>query len=186
MQYSDDLGRIYFYNVTTAETTWEPPPGVEITPPPGHQQETAGDASEDGEELCKQQSFLLEEETKSPAVQLAEARQGMLAAMQGVEKRLHKARRGVEGGRPVEDVLSLLQQLQTSYDKMREMQTTFEGFANQRLGEQTQFMQSQGAYLSGLQSHMLGDEDQSSVASKVFKKAAYVADTLNRNKRAAL
>ena len=47
-------------------------------------------------------------------------------------------------------------------------------------------METQSAYLNGLQSHMLGEEDQSSMASKIFKKAAYVADTLHRNKQAAL
>ena len=60
----------------------------------------------------------------------------MLAAMQGVEKRLNKARRGVEAGRPVEDVLSLLAQLKLSYEGLQAIQGTFEGFANQRMGEQ--------------------------------------------------
>lgn len=110
----------------------------------------------------------------------------MLGAMQGVEKRLHKAKRGVEGGRPVEDVLALLSSLQRSYDSLRAAQTTFEGFANQRIGDQSSFMEKQSAYSNGLQTHMLGDEDTSSMASKIFKKAAYVADTLNRNKQAAL
>jgi len=47
-------------------------------------------------------------------------------------------------------------------------------------------MKDQSVYLNGLQSHMLGEEDANSLAGRIFKKAAYVADTLHRNQRAAL
>ncbi|KAL1504232.1 hypothetical protein AB1Y20_010641 [Prymnesium parvum] len=184
MQYSDDLGRVYFYNSVTNETTWQPPPGIEMMA--GQQQESTEDsASQTAEERAEQASYF-EDVQQSLAVQLAESREALLTAMKGVEKRLYKARKGVEAGRPVEDVLSLLGQLQQSYDKLQKCQTDFETFASERISDQSQFMDSQSAYLNGLQSHMLGDVDAQSTASKLFKKAAYVAETLHRNREAAL
>ena len=44
MQYSDDLGRVYFYNSVTQVTTWDPPPGVEISPPATVQPEYVDEA----------------------------------------------------------------------------------------------------------------------------------------------
>ena len=47
-------------------------------------------------------------------------------------------------------------------------------------------MQKQGTYLNGLQSHMLGDAEPDSLATRIFKKCAFVADTFSRNRHAAL
>ena len=48
--------------------------------------------------------------------------------------------------------------------------------------QQRTFMQSQASYLSGLQTHVLGDAQPSadSRAGRIFRKAAYVADTYQR------
>ena len=49
--------------------------------------------------------------------------------------------------------------------------------------EETQraFMSGKSAYLSGLQAHVLGEDTAGdTVAGKIFKKGAYVADTFNK------
>ena len=46
---------------------------------------------------------------------------------------------------------------------------------------QRSFMTDKAAYLNGLHKHVLGeDSTDASVASKIFRKGAYVADTFNK------
>ena len=55
-----------------------------------------------------------------------------------------------------------------------------------RAEQEREYMQKQGTYLNGLQSHMLGDSEPDSLATRIFKKCAFVADTFSRNRHAAL
>jgi len=52
--------------------------------------------------------------------------------------------------------------------------------------QQKEYFKKNNTYLNGLQSHMLGDEPDKSHATGLFKKCAYVADTIFKNKHVAL
>ena len=56
------------------------------------------------------------------------------------------------------------------------------------LGEQQQdYLAQHGTYLSGLHKHVLGsDPKESAIGSRIFKKCAYVADAIYRNRTVAI
>ena len=173
-QYTDEAsGRPYYYHAGRNETSWALP-----QEPP-----LARTASMDSEADRRAQLDALREgpnEATPPQV-LAASKTDLLAAMEQLEKVTHKARRGVEADRALHDLAPLFEQLRTTFDMMSERGADYEQKWLRR-GEQEQtFLESKGDYLNGLQTHMLGDSnpDPNSVASKAFRKCAYVADAFN-------
>ncbi len=118
---------------------------------------------------------------------MAEARAAVAASVQAAEKRLAKARRAIESERSAEDFLNLWQgvaeALAQADEKVSELRAAVAGAAG---GGQQEFLDEHGAYLNGLQGHMLGQGDSENLAGRLFKKCAYVADSVYRNKQIGL
>ena len=117
----------------------------------------------------------------------AETKDQFLSAIQAVERSLHRVRLGVEAERSVEDFSDLMEELSGCYATMNTTSDELKRLSQLRTEQQQDFVQSRAAYLTGLQAHMLGDDGASdNMASRIFKKAAYVADTFSRHKQQAL
>lgn len=195
LQYTDEMGNQYFYNASTNQTTWNLPEGVQL---PSNEADTAavaaaamaGDASPlsarvEADDVREAQMAALNEDANGGAVPspqaLAEAKDRLLSMMLSMERGLSRARRGVEANRPLHDLGPIIEQLRGSFEKMTAFGAEYEKQWLQRDQYQQSFMQSKAAYLDGLQTHMLGDGESGgdSVAGKIFRKCAVVADTFN-------
>lgn len=201
LMYSDDQGRKYYFNQFTHETTWEAPSAQQlesgddawvaeapfateaIQSSMSHSNVDLGD-----EESRAQINELREcEDTKTTPMAHAETKDQFLSAIQAVERSLHRVRLGVEAERSVEDFSDLMEELSGCYATMNTTSDELKRLSQLRTEQQQDFVQSRAAYLTGLQAHMLGDDGASdNMASRIFKKAAYVADTFSRHKQQAL
>jgi len=191
LQYTDDLGNRYFYNASSNQTTWELPDGVQI--PFGEADSaaaTAGDTSPlsarvEADDVREAQMAALNDDTNHGSVPspqaISEAKDRLVSMMLSMERGLSRARRGVEANRPLHDLGPIIEQLRGSFEKMTAFGAEYERQWLQRDAYQQSFMQSKAAYLDGLQTHMLGDGEpgSDSVAGKIFRKCAVVADTFN-------
>ena len=88
---------------------------------------------------------------------------------------------GVGADRPLHDLAPMFEGLRASFEKLTRLGADYERKFVDSEEHQRAFVQSKAAYLDGLQTHMLGDSEPSvdSVAGKIFRKCAYVADTFN-------
>jgi len=131
---------------------------------------------------------MLEEQSANTAASLAEARGAFGLGLQSVERKLHKLKKNFEGERGANDLAALWQQLRIAFDEADAQMATFKQAASAQEEQQREYFTKNGTYLNGLQSHMLGGErrEEAGLASSIFKKCAFVADTLARNKHVAL
>ena len=109
----------------------------------------------------------------------SEAKASLVAVVQGLERGLLKARRGVEADKPLHDLAPLFEAVRLATDKMRSAGTDYERAVARRERRRESFMQKKGAYLNGLHKHVLG-ESGGEASKTIFKRSAYVADTFNR------
>ena len=146
---------------------------------PAGAESIGADAEESATAREAQLKALREEGPAVPSeVAFSEAKGSMLAAMQGMERSLLKARRGVEVDKGLADLTPLLDTLRNAFDGLAAARATYEQSAMRRAETQRTFLQSKAAYLDGLQSHVLGeDAEDHGMAAKIFRKGAYVADT---------
>ena len=192
VQYTDDLGRPYYYNTATSVSTWVLPDGIANGGgggsgggvADGEEESGAGLTSGADEDTRAREAQLAALREEGPAVTsevaFAEAKGAMLGVMQTMERSLLKARRGVEADRPLQDLAPLFEGLKAAFDKVGAAGGDFELAAMQRSETQRTFMDSKAAYLDGLQAHVLGEDGDNSVAGKIFRKGAYVADTFGK------
>ena len=187
LQYRDDHGHFYYYNSTTNETVWELPEGVVLapaSPTPSVQDGSlaASSTKTESEEVKQQQVAALKEEGETSDARLAEAKAAMLQLMTSMEKGLNKAKKGLLADRPLHDLAPMFERIRADFEKMPQHGAEYEKQWMARDEHQRTFMQSKGSYLDGLHSHVLGDAQPGadSKAGKIFRKAAYVADTFNR------
>jgi len=128
-----------------------------------------------------------EREKKSSVSGVGEAKEAVLASMLALERRMHKAKRTLEFDRGVDHFASLWEHMKISFEELERNVASYKSAASASEQLQREFMQQQGSYLNGLQSHMLDSgKDETGLASNLFKKCAYVAHTLSRNKHVAL
>ena len=190
LQYRDDDGHVYYYNATSNETVWELPEGVELAASSASSSVpdlTDGLASgvsskEENEEVKQQQYAALKDDLETSDARLAEAKLALVQLMTAMEKGLNKTKKGLVADRPLRDLAPMFEKLRSDFEKMAPLGAEYEKQWAARDEHQRTFMQNKGSYLDGLQSHVLGDAQPGadSVAGKIFRKAAYVADTYNR------
>jgi len=187
LQYLDDQGQPYYYNSLTNTTSWVLPEGigsVAENPESGEADEgaTLGAGANEGAAAREAQLAALREEGPAVTSEVAysEAKGTMLGAIQAMERSILKARRGVEADKPLHDLAPLFESLRAAFDKVSGVGAEYEQASMQRTETQRSFMQSKAAYLDGLHAHVLGEESESHLAGKIFKKGAYVADTFGK------
>jgi len=190
LQYRDglgSLGRAYYYNAHTNETSWSLPDGLDANDGSNADADEGAAALSSGadEGAAAREAQLAALREEGPAVTgevaFAEAKGSLLGMMQAMERSLLKARRAVEADRPLQDLAPLFEGLRGSFDTVASSGADFERAAMQRAETQRTFMASKAAYLDGLQAHVLGEDgDNNSVAGKIFRKGAYVADTFGK------
>lgn len=194
IKYRDDEGRAYYYNRQTGQTSWSVPEGFEddedgeagsgagLPPLPESSSNLALPQQQEGDkERQAQMAALQESDAPYSEEEFAQAKGALLGLMQNMERGLLKARRGVEADKSLKDLAPMFDQLKVTFAKMSEQGGQFERTAMARDEAQRSFMSNKSAYLSGLQAHVLGEEVAGdTVADKIFKKGAYVADTFNK------
>ncbi len=213
LQFSDDFGRPYYFHPETGRSTWEAPSdsgaaphlsaaaaSVVVPPPPADYE--SGHTSDDEEENAaptpavwpsaeedkKVAAHFRETESTNVAVAAADARRALAAAMAAYERKFNKARRCLDGGRRAADFVSLFEHVRIANEEMNAAIATFEAADAANEARQDHFIRSNRDYLDGVQSRMIGDVAgvDGGMASRIFKRCAYVADAMVRNKTTVL
>ena len=182
VQYRDDLGRPYYFNMHTHETSWTLPKAASrlADADEGPPELKLPTVDSDAERQSQMAALRDDEHGVTSELAFSEAKTSLVALMASMERGLLKARRGVEADRPMQDLAPMFEKLRQTFARVNEVGQEFERSAVQRAQTQATFMQSKNDYLSGLQAHVLGDEGDSTMAGKIFRKGAYVADTFNK------
>ena len=90
-----------------------------------------------------------------------------------------------QADRNAEDFASLWEQLRSVYEEVDVQVASYKHAHMQEQEQQSEYMSKNGSYLNGLHQHMLGGDaqrDDSGLGQRIFKKCAYVADTICRNR----
>lgn len=180
-QYSDDLGRLYYYHEASGETTW-------VRPGRKAASEKAADAEDEHSDRAsvspeadavRQQQFAALAEDHGTASSLAASREGLLASLLGLERGIKRTRRVIDSGRPIEQLSAVFEQLQKAYDKVDAARGAQARAEMGRVASQREFLSAKRAELDAMQSDVLG-EDPSAATSALYKSSAFVAETFCR------